>query len=235
MRRSNPDVAFTPLHTRSALKTKEEANMHNWHQFVAMGDSFTEGIGDAVDGFARLGAIDRLAVALRQGNPGIEYINLAQRGLSVAEIRERQLVTALGLEPEFVSLVAGANDVLSGRFSVTRLEEELGTMYRALRQNGAIVGTANIPCFPVLRTFPQSLQTRMLRNATKANASIARLAEENQVILVDAWTISSSMAMEDWSQDGIHFNSRGYFRFAKEILVVIERGIGKKLGEIEMP
>ena len=38
--------------------------MHPWHHFVAMGDSFTEGFGDSVDGFAKLGVVDRLAAAL---------------------------------------------------------------------------------------------------------------------------------------------------------------------------
>ena len=108
--------------------------MHPWHHFVAMGDSFTEGIGDSVDGFVKLGAVDRLAAALRQSNPDLRYTNLAQRGLVVAEIREQQLETVLRLEPDLVSVVAGANDIMSGRFSADRWEKEFRILYEALTQ-----------------------------------------------------------------------------------------------------
>ena len=52
--------------------------MHPWHHFVANGDSFTKGVGDPVDGFAKLGAMDRMAAALRQSNLNIRYTNLAK-------------------------------------------------------------------------------------------------------------------------------------------------------------
>jgi lysophospholipase L1-like esterase len=98
--------------------------MHPWHHYVAIGDSFTEGVGDSVEGFAKLGVADRLAAALRQANPDLRYTNLAQRGLLVNEIREQQLEAALALQPNLVSVVAGANDILTGRFSAARWEEE---------------------------------------------------------------------------------------------------------------
>ena len=37
--------------------------MHPWQHYVALGDSFTQGVGDPVEGFARLGVVDRLAAA----------------------------------------------------------------------------------------------------------------------------------------------------------------------------
>ena len=43
--------------------------MHPWHHYIAIGDSFTEGVGDPVDGFAMYGAADRLAAALRKPIP----------------------------------------------------------------------------------------------------------------------------------------------------------------------
>ncbi len=36
-----------------------------WTHYVAIGDSFTQGVGDPVDGFAKLGAMDLLAAAFR--------------------------------------------------------------------------------------------------------------------------------------------------------------------------
>ena len=126
--------------------------MHPWHNYVALGDSFTEGLGDPVDGFARLGAIDRLAAALRQSNPDLRYTNLAKRGLLAAEIREQQLEAAVRLKPDFVSVVAGANDLLKGKFDETRWEQDMRMLYESLTQTGAVVSTGNVPNMLLLRT-----------------------------------------------------------------------------------
>jgi lysophospholipase L1-like esterase len=207
--------------------------MHPWHHFVAIGDSFTEGIGDSVDGFAKLGAVDRIAAALRQSSPDLRYTNLAQRGLVVSEIREQQLDTALRLDPDLVSVVAGANDIMSGRFSADRWETEFQIVYETLTQAGATVIAANIPEFPVLRTLKEPLQARVMGNIARGNGVIERLAAHYQVILVDAWTVSQQTDREDWSEDGVHLNSRGYFKFAKEVLGILEQQTGLKIGGIE--
>jgi hypothetical protein len=57
--------------------------------FVALGDNFSVGTGDPAEGFAQLGAIDWLAAAFRQVNPGLQFTNLAKPGLMVSEIREQ--------------------------------------------------------------------------------------------------------------------------------------------------
>jgi lysophospholipase L1-like esterase len=209
--------------------------MHSWHHYVAMGDSFTEGFGDSVEGFAKLGAVDRLAAALKQSNPDLRYTNLAKRGLVVSEIREQQLETALGLKPDLVSIVAGANDIMTGRFSATRWEEEFHTLYEILTQAGAVVFAANVPAFPILRTLEEPLQARVTGNIARGNGIIERLAAQYQVILVDAWAISRRSDREDWSEDGVHLNSRGYFKFAQETLKVLEQQTGLKIGAIEAP
>ena len=143
-------------------------NLHPWHHYVAMGDSFTEGVGDSVDGFAKLGAMDRVAAALRQSNSDLRYTNLAQRGLLVGEIREQQLETALHLKPDLVSVVAGANDIMTGRFSATRWEQEFRTLYEVLTQTGAVIFAANVPEFPILRTLKEAQLPFRLRQQVLA-------------------------------------------------------------------
>jgi lysophospholipase L1-like esterase len=207
--------------------------MHPWHHYVAIGDSFTEGIGDSVEGFAKLGAMDRIAVALRQTNPDLRYTNLAKRGLLVAEIREQQLEPALRLKPDFVSVVAGANDIMTGRFDATRWEEEFRTLYEALTESGSLVVAVNTPEFPILATLKEPLQARVKSNIARGNSIIERLAAQYQVILVDAWASSQRSDPEDWSEDGVHLNSRGYFKFAQETLKVIEQQTGLRIGDIE--
>ena len=207
--------------------------MHPWHHYVAMGDSFTEGVGDSVDGFVKLGAVDRVAAALRQSNPDLQYTNLAKHGLLVGEIREQQLETALHLKPDLVSVVAGANDIMTGRFSAARWEQEFQTMFEALTQAGAVVISATVPDFAILRTLKEPLQARVKGNIMRGNGVIQRLAAQYQVVLVDAWTISTRSDREDWSEDGVHLNSRGYLKFAQETLKILEQQTGVKIGAIE--
>jgi lysophospholipase L1-like esterase len=217
-----------------ALETTERG-VHPWHHYVAMGDSFTEGVGDAVEGFARMGVADRLAVALRQANPDLQYTNLARRGLCVDEIRQQQLDAALRLMPDLVSIVAGANDILTGRFSTARWEEQFGILFEALTQTGAAVITANVPEFPILPTLKAPLQARVNGNIARGNSIIERLAAQYRVVLVDAWSISQRTARDDWSEDGVHLNSRGYFVFAREMLKTLEQQTGLRIGNLGAP
>lgn len=209
--------------------------MHPWHHYVALGDSFTEGVGDPVEGFAKLGVADRLAAALRQSNPDLRYTNLAKRHLLVSEIREQQLEPALRLKPDLVSIVAGANDLMTGRFSVTRWEEEFQALFEAFMQTGTVIIVGNIPEFPILRTLKEPLQVRLKGNIVRGNSVIQRLAMQYRAILIDAWTIGARSDQEDWSEDGMHLNSRGYFKFAQETLKLLEQQTGFKVGDIEAP
>ena len=82
--------------------------------FVALGDSFTEGVGDydprlpnGVRGWA-----DRVAEKLAKAEPGWEYANLAIRSKRLRHIIGEQLEPALAMEPTLVTLYAGGNDIL---------------------------------------------------------------------------------------------------------------------------
>lgn len=75
----------------------------------------------------------------------------------------------------------------------------------------------------------------MTRIITKANNIMQRLADRYQVIFVDSWVISALSNQEDWSLDGVHLNSRGYYTFAQEMIQVLEQRLGMRLGVIEMP
>lgn len=207
--------------------------MHPWRHYVALGDSFTEGVGDPVAGFAMLGVADRLAVVLRQSNPDLYYANLAQRGLLMSEIREQQLEAALTLKPDLVSVVAGANDILTGRCSAARWEEELRTLYQGFADAGATVIAATLPEFPILRTLPGPLQARVKGNLVRGNALIERLAVQCRIVLVDTWAISQRSEPGDWSEDGVHLNARGYFKLAREVVALLEEAQGIRIGAVE--
>src|SRR5690606_20348104 len=82
-------------------------------RYVAIGDSFTEGVGDEQpDGSVR-GWADLVAQGLADatGRP-IQYANLAIRGRLLGPIIAEQLEPALALGPTLISFNGGGNDML---------------------------------------------------------------------------------------------------------------------------
>src|SRR3954451_16934611 len=84
--------------------------------FVALGDSFTEGMQDELGPDPRhIGWADRVAAALAPRTGGLRYANRAIRGRRLDQVVAEQLPVALELAPDLVSFHAGPNDVLRPR------------------------------------------------------------------------------------------------------------------------
>ena len=85
-----------------------------FQRFIALGDSFTEGMTDEiVDGNYR-GWADRVADVLTTQSPDFTYANLAIRGKLVTQVVSDQVPKAIPLisgKETLVSFHAGANDV----------------------------------------------------------------------------------------------------------------------------
>ena len=110
-------------------------------RFVALGDSFTEGVGDrskrlpnGVRGWA-----DRVAEKLAKAEPGWEYANLAIRSKRLRHIIDEQLEPALAMEPTLVTLYAGGNDILDFGTDVDALMADYETLVSRLAATGATV------------------------------------------------------------------------------------------------
>lgn len=114
---------------------------HPWHRLVALGDSFTEGIGDPEplsEGGLR-GWADRVAEELSANQQDFAYANLAVRGLMLQQILDQQLAPALALKPDLVTLSAGGNDIVFRRSDPDRLAEKIDDGVRQLTRSGATV------------------------------------------------------------------------------------------------
>nr|BFE78925.1 hypothetical protein GCM10020093_015260 [Planobispora longispora] len=80
--------------------------------YVALGDSFTEGLNDHISGDRYRGWADRLAERLAADAPELRYANLAVRGRLIRQILDEQVPQAEELAPDLISLCAGGNDIL---------------------------------------------------------------------------------------------------------------------------
>jgi lysophospholipase L1-like esterase len=96
-----------------------DESIPRWSRYVAIGDSFTEGLWDDPDGreAPQRGWADLLASHLSArrtaaGAEPLQYANLAIRGRLLRPILVEQVPAALDLGPDLVSLVGGGNDLL---------------------------------------------------------------------------------------------------------------------------
>ena len=104
-------------------------------RFVAVGDSFTEGLNDEIRGDGRhRGWADRVAELLitRQHIEELSYANLAIRGRLTRQIMDEQVPQAQALKPDLATVGAGVNDALRRTFSLDVVCTDLENSVREL-------------------------------------------------------------------------------------------------------
>ena len=205
----------TPISDATASATR-------WSRFVAVGDSFTEGLWDVpdADGQCR-GWADQLAGHLSErrtaaGADPLAYANLAIRGRLLRPIIAEQLPAALALEPDLVSLIGGGNDVLRPSVDVDRLARDLEAAVVRLRRAGIDV---------LLGTGMDSAGSPLIR-ATRGrvaiyNAHIWSIARRHGAYVVDLWGMRSLRDLRMWAPDRIHLTTDGHARVAQAALVAL--------------
>lgn len=191
-----------------------KGGIYMWKRFVAIGDSFTEGIGDEVEGIVLKSWVDHF-VQLCVND--IEYANFAKRGLVTKEIRSQQLEKALTFNPDLVSLIAGANDVLKGRWNHYAYKEDMKCMIDTLSETGADIMIANLPDFTVRLPFSTEKKQVLKEQLLEANEVILSLSREHQLHHIDFWNHQLVNDNTLWSKDFIHPNSKGYVKVAELI------------------
>lgn len=182
-------------------------------RYVALGDSSTEGIDDpdtSVAGGYRGWSL-RLAARIdaAQGG-GLLYANLAVRGLTTAQIRERQLSAALAMRPDLATVFCGTNDVTAARFDAARVAADIEHMQRALVAGGATVVSFTLPDLTPLMPLARLIAPRI----AALNRALAGASRASGAILVDFAAHPVATDPRLWSEDRIHANSAGHERIA---------------------
>jgi lysophospholipase L1-like esterase len=185
--------------------------------FVALGDSFTEGLEDPYPdgpGHGYLGSrwrgwADRFAERLAARRPGLGYANLAVRGKLVREVVADQVPAAAAMAPDLVSIAAGGNDLLRPRADPDALAEAFGRAVADLRAAGpaVLVFTGFDP-----RAFPL---VRLIRGKVAAyNMHLRAIADRHDCYLVDLWSMRVLDDPREWSPDRLHLSPDGHRRVA---------------------
>ena len=180
-------------------------------RYVALGDSITEGLCDPAP--ARpgtwLGWADRLAGILdgnaRLSGHTVEFANLAVRGRRIADVVGEQVPGALALKPDLVSVLVGANDLMSPAADPDALAERLADGVRMLRAHGTTVLLANL-FDPQFAFFLKPFRGR----AAVFNANIWSIARDHHAVVLDVWGVREFRDPAMWGADRVHLSSRGH-------------------------
>lgn len=180
-----------------------------WRAYVAVGDSFTEGLVDpGPDGTFR-GWADRLAERLATAVPDFRYANLAVRGKLLGQVIVEQLPVAERMRPDLVTFCAGGNDILRPGCDPDGLATVFEDATARLRATGAevVLFTGFDPHqVPVLR--------RVRGKVATYNAHLHAIAERQGCRLVDLWTMTVLFDHRAWGEDRLHLTAEGHRRVA---------------------
>ncbi|SNT02747.1 SGNH/GDSL hydrolase family protein [Rhodococcoides kyotonense] len=183
--------------------------------YIALGDSFTEGVGDAdptspngVKGWA-----DRVAEQLAVGNPDFRYANLAVRGKLLDQVIEDQVGIAVEAAPDLVTIYAGGNDLMRPKVDIDAIITRYDAALADLTATGArvVAFTAyDAGWSPVFRA---------LRGRTAIyNELLRAVADRRGVELIDYWRFEGYDDSRMWDWDRLHMSTRGHTRMATEVL-----------------
>lgn len=201
-----------------------------FHRYVALGDSFTEGVGDPdarrPNGWR--GWADRVAEVLATKTDDFGYANLAIRGRKLRAIMDEQLEPALGLKPDLISIQGAGNDLLRPSVDIDRLVELIDDATAAATATGATV---------VLFTHGDGGSSGVF-GAIRGRVAIFNellrdVVDRHGTVLVDNWRLREGRDLRYWDADRLHLAPAGHQGVAMHMLNAL--GIDHDLQPFDVP
>ena len=199
-------------------------------RYVALGDSFTEGVGDHDDTRPNgcRGWADRVADVLAAQAPDFRYANLAIRGRKLPAILAEQVEPAIALQPDLITIHGGGNDLLRPRVDVDALAASYDEAIGRLASSGARVVLFTV-ADPGLNPA-----IKVIRGRTAIfNEWVREIADNHGATLVDMWRMRGWEVAEVMDVDRLHLNSVGHNNIAIAVLDAL--GVEHALEPLPLP
>jgi len=192
-------------------------------RYVALGDSYTIGTSVAPDERWP----DQLVASLRGAAPTLDLVaNLGVNGYTSADLLRDELPALARLEPGFVSVLIGVNDVVQGVPAATYAEHVATILDALLRRLPAAriltVATPDYTVTPAGSDYGDPDDRHAGIVAT--NATMERLATGRGIAFVDTFDLSLR-AVHDRTlvaADGLHPSGAQYALWVDRIRPVVE-------------
>lgn len=184
-------------------------------RYVAIGDSFTEGVGDELpDGSVR-GWADLVAQGLADATgEAVEYANLAIRGRLLARIIAEQLEPAIALGPTLISFNGGGNDMLRPGTDIPWIISETEQALRRIQAAGVeplLLAGAN-------PTGGLPNGGSVAKKGSELTSVAGELASTLGVRFANNWSDEVVAQRQYWSRDRLHLASVGHHLVAARVL-----------------
>jgi lysophospholipase L1-like esterase len=191
---------------------------HPWSRYVALGDSFTEGIGDpepASPGGHR-GWADRVAEVLSSQTDDFAYANLAVRGKLIKQILDEQVEPALALRPDLITISAGGNDVIRPGTDPDQIAALFDEAVGRLGRDGATIVVftgVDVGFSPVFRGIRGKVAIY--------NENVRAVAAKYDCIVADQWALTEIQDQRMWAPDRLHLAPLGHHTVARMVLAAL--------------
>ncbi|MFE4218359.1 SGNH/GDSL hydrolase family protein [Streptomyces sp. NPDC056844] len=189
----------------------------SYTSFVAVGDSFTEGMSDLLPDGSYRGWADVLAARLAArtpgapGAPGFRYANLAVRGKLIGQIVDEQVPIAAALQPDVITLVGGLNDTLRPKCDMGMVRGRLEEAVERLAPSCKTLVLMRSPGRngPVMERFRPRMEELF--------SLVGELAERHGAVVTDLYGAASLGDPRMWDVDRLHLTAEGHRRVAEAV------------------
>ncbi len=197
-------------------------------RYVALGDSYT--IGTSVEPTDRFP--DQLVAALGPDAPTLGLVaNLGVNGYTSADVIRSELPALADLEPEFLTVLIGVNDVVQG-VQIETYERNVVAILDALLVHvpPERVVTVAIPDYTATPAGADYGDPTQQHDAiVSSNAVMERLARARGIAYVDIFDLSLRAAADRSlvADDGLHPSGTQYALWVERMLPVVKELIGR--------
>jgi len=203
----------TDPHSPRIPSASDNPGPNPWRRYVALGDSFTEGIGDPLPDGDHRGWADRVAAVLASQVDDFAYANLAVRGKLIAQIVADQIEPALALKPDLITFSAGGNDVIRPGTDPDAVSRQFEDAVRRLRRDGATVVV-----FTAIDTEFTPVFRGIRGKVAIYNENIRAIADAHDCVVADQWGLKGVQDMRFFDDDRLHYNALGHHEVARMVL-----------------
>ncbi|MGA3486399.1 SGNH/GDSL hydrolase family protein [Micromonosporaceae bacterium DT55] len=192
-----------------------------WRSYVAVGDSFSEGMDDPYPDGTYRGWADLVATRLAaEAGPDFGYANLAIRGKLFGHVVDDQVPVALEMKPDLISFAAGGNDALRPGLDIAAIARRLDTAVAEMRAGGT-----DVVLFRYANVMARLPGNRWVTpKVVQMNTVVGEAAQKHGAILVDLYSDDTFLNPLLWGPDRLHLSPAGHRRVAAQVLTAL--GVG---------